>query len=128
MRREISRESLSKGATDAPLCCPGVVYVGSADKGLHAVNADGTRKWRYETSGSTGQSSPAIDAKGVAYIGSMGDDGNLVPGALYAVNGDGTLKWSYSVGANEILSSPDRACHLAKSAFDDAIAELDTLR
>jgi hypothetical protein len=23
--------------------------------------------------------------------------------------------------------SPDRACHLAKSAFDDAIAELDTL-
>lgn len=27
----------------------------------------------------------------------------------------------------EILSSPDRACHIAKQAFDDAIAELDTL-
>ena len=27
----------------------------------------------------------------------------------------------------EILNSPDRACHLAKQAFDDAIAELDTL-
>ena len=27
----------------------------------------------------------------------------------------------------EILNSPDRACHLAKSAFDDAIAELDSL-
>ncbi|KAF8748527.1 14-3-3 protein [Rhizoctonia solani] len=26
-----------------------------------------------------------------------------------------------------ILNSPDRACHLAKQAFDDAIAELDTL-
>jgi 14-3-3 protein epsilon len=25
------------------------------------------------------------------------------------------------------LNSPDRACHLAKQAFDDAIAELDTL-
>jgi len=25
------------------------------------------------------------------------------------------------------MSSPDRACHLAKQAFDDAIAELDTL-
>ena len=24
-------------------------------------------------------------------------------------------------------NSPDRACHLAKQAFDDAIAELDTL-
>lgn len=27
----------------------------------------------------------------------------------------------------EILNSPDRACALAKLAFDDAIAELDTL-
>ena len=26
-----------------------------------------------------------------------------------------------------MLNSPDRACHLAKQAFDDAIAELDTL-
>jgi 14-3-3 protein epsilon len=25
------------------------------------------------------------------------------------------------------LNSPDRACHLAKQAFDDAIAELDSL-
>jgi len=25
------------------------------------------------------------------------------------------------------LNSPDKACHLAKAAFDDAIAELDTL-
>ncbi|KAK3808862.1 MAG: 14-3-3 protein, partial [Linnemannia gamsii] len=29
--------------------------------------------------------------------------------------------------ASDILNSPDRACHLAKQAFDDAIAELDTL-
>ncbi len=27
----------------------------------------------------------------------------------------------------EILNSPERACNLAKQAFDDAIAELDTL-
>jgi 14-3-3 protein epsilon len=27
----------------------------------------------------------------------------------------------------EILNSPERACHLAKQAFDEAIAELDTL-
>lgn len=37
------------------------------------------------------------------------------------------LALNYSVFFYEILSAPDRACHLAKQAFDDAIAELDTL-
>ncbi len=37
------------------------------------------------------------------------------------------LALNFSVFYYEILSSPDRACHLAKQAFDDAISELDTL-
>uniref|UniRef100_A0AAF5Q472 14-3-3 domain-containing protein n=1 Tax=Wuchereria bancrofti TaxID=6293 RepID=A0AAF5Q472_WUCBA len=37
------------------------------------------------------------------------------------------LALNYSVFFYEISSSPDRACQLAKQAFDDAIAELDTL-
>ncbi|CAL8113676.1 unnamed protein product [Orchesella dallaii] len=37
------------------------------------------------------------------------------------------LALNFSVFYYEILSSPDRACHLAKQAFDEAIAELDTL-
>ncbi|KAF8939420.1 14-3-3 protein [Dissophora ornata] len=37
------------------------------------------------------------------------------------------LALNFSVFYYEILNSPDRACHLAKQAFDDAIAELDTL-
>jgi 14-3-3 protein epsilon len=37
------------------------------------------------------------------------------------------LALNFSVFYYEILNSPDRACHLAKLAFDDAIAELDTL-
>merc|ERR1719498_1553257 len=37
------------------------------------------------------------------------------------------LALNFSVFYYEILSSPERACHLAKQAFDDAIAELDTL-
>ena len=37
------------------------------------------------------------------------------------------LALNFSVFYYEILSSPDRACRLAKAAFDDAIAELDTL-
>lgn len=37
------------------------------------------------------------------------------------------LALNFSVFYYEILNAPDRACRLAKSAFDDAIAELDTL-
>jgi 14-3-3 protein epsilon len=37
------------------------------------------------------------------------------------------LALNFSVFYYEILASPDRACHIAKQAFDDAIAELDTL-
>ncbi|CAO3577593.1 unnamed protein product [Absidia cylindrospora] len=37
------------------------------------------------------------------------------------------LALNFSVFYYEIWNSPDRACQLAKQAFDDAIAELDTL-
>jgi len=37
------------------------------------------------------------------------------------------LALNFSVFYYEILGSPDKACQLAKQAFDDAIAELDTL-
>jgi len=37
------------------------------------------------------------------------------------------LALNFSVFFYEILGSADRACHLAKQAFDEAIAELDTL-
>ncbi|XP_030054742.1 LOW QUALITY PROTEIN: 14-3-3 protein theta [Microcaecilia unicolor] len=37
------------------------------------------------------------------------------------------LALNFSVFFYEILNSPDKACSLAKTAFDEAIAELDTL-
>ena len=37
------------------------------------------------------------------------------------------LALNFSVFYYEILNSPDRACNLAKQAFDEAIAELGTL-
>ncbi|VAI87242.1 unnamed protein product [Triticum turgidum subsp. durum] len=37
------------------------------------------------------------------------------------------LALNFSVFYYEILNSPDRACSLAKQAFDEAIAELDSL-
>merc|ERR1711966_197595 len=37
------------------------------------------------------------------------------------------LALNFSVFYYEILNNPDKACQIAKTAFDDAIAELDTL-
>lgn len=37
------------------------------------------------------------------------------------------LALNFSVCYFEILQQPDKACELAKTAFDDAIAKLDTL-
>ncbi|PKU35192.1 14-3-3 protein beta alpha [Limosa lapponica baueri] len=37
------------------------------------------------------------------------------------------LALNFSVFYYEILNSPEKACNLAKTAFDEAIAELDTL-
>merc|ERR1711861_92528 len=37
------------------------------------------------------------------------------------------LALNFSVFFYEIYNAPERACHLAKQAFDEAIAELDTL-
>ena len=38
------------------------------------------------------------------------------------------LALNFSVFYYEIENTPDKACQLAKQAFDDAIAELDTLK
>lgn len=38
------------------------------------------------------------------------------------------LALNFSVFYYEILNSPERACHLAKQAFDDAIGDMDSIR
>ncbi|KAG2584595.1 hypothetical protein PVAP13_6KG313000 [Panicum virgatum] len=52
-------------------------------------------------------------------------DDRLVPAAA-AVDAK-VFYLKFSVFYYEILNSPDRACSLAKQAFDEAISELDTL-
>ena len=66
----------------------GVVYIGSDDSNLYALNAStGAKLWSYAT-GAAVQSSPAV-ANGVVYFGS--DDGNV-----YALNAStGAKLWSY---------------------------------
>jgi len=69
----------------------GVVYVGSADHDVYALNAGtGALLWKY-TTGWTVSSSPAV-ANGVVYVGSL--DGNVY--ALKA--GTGALMWKHTGG------------------------------
>jgi outer membrane protein assembly factor BamB len=65
----------------------GVIYVGSDDRHLYAINPDGTLKWKYET-GDVITASPAIGSDGTIYVGSYDRQ-------VYAINPDGSLRWAY---------------------------------
>lgn len=75
----------------------GVIYVGSTDSRLYAINPDGSLAWSYTTGGSV-VSSPAVGAIGTIYVGST-------DGFLYALTPQGSLLWRYETGAG-ITSSP----------------------
>jgi outer membrane protein assembly factor BamB len=74
-----------------------VVYVGSQDTNLFAVNPTGTLRWKFRAGGSV-ESSPALANDGTLYFGSV--DHNL-----YAVDAGGMVKWSVPTG-DQIQSSP----------------------
>ena len=82
----------------SPTVADGVVYVGSDDFNVYALNAHtGAKLWSYAT-GDTVDSSPAV-ANGVVYVGSQ--DSNV-----YALNAHtGAKLWSYTTGA-PVISSP----------------------
>jgi outer membrane protein assembly factor BamB len=73
-----------------------VVYIGSQDTDLFAVNPNGTLRWKFDA-GASVESSPALATDGTIYVGAGQD--------LYAVNPDGTLKWQFATG-DLIQSSP----------------------
>jgi hypothetical protein len=82
----------------SPAVADGIVYVGSLDGKVYALNATtGALVWNF-TTGWEVFSSPAI-ASGVVYVGS--EDGNVY--ALGAVTG--ALVWNYTTGAG-VYSSP----------------------
>jgi len=51
----------------------GMVYVGSYDDNLYAINPDGSMKWKFMT-GSWVSSSPVISSDGTVYVGSWDDN------------------------------------------------------
>lgn len=78
----------------SPAVSGGVVFIGSLDTNLYAVNQEtGTQKWRFKTEGPIA-SSPAV-ANGTVYF--SGNDG-----VFYALAADtGAVKWRFSTERGE---------------------------
>ena len=83
----------------SPAVADGVVYVGSYDSNVYALNATkGAFIWSYKT-GYSVVSSPAV-SNGVVYVGSEDDN-------VYALNAStGALIWKYATGGMIMVSSP----------------------
>ena len=83
----------------SPAVSDGVVYIGSRDHAIYALNAStGDLIWNYITEGEEVASSPAFSV-GVVYVGSLDH-------ILYALNAStGVLLWNYTTG-DLIYSSP----------------------
>jgi outer membrane protein assembly factor BamB len=102
------------GAVDSsPAISNGVVYVGSDDGNLYALDAStGVEVWRYDTGGPVG-SSPTL-ANGLVYVGS--DSARVL--ALDASTGDKV--WEFGTGG-AVIASPTAANGLVYvGSFEDA--------
>jgi outer membrane protein assembly factor BamB len=80
----------------------GIVYVGSMDASLYAIDlATGRQRWRYATAGPVQESSPCVH-DGVVFLGDLN-------GIFHAVNAaTGKARWTFKAEA-EIRSSPNCA-------------------
>ncbi len=96
----------------SPAVANGVVYIGSDDQNVYALNATtGAKLWNYTTGGSV-ISSPAV-ANGIVYVGSGSDDN------LYALNATtGAKLWNYTTGGG-VYSSPAVANGVVYIGSDD---------
>jgi outer membrane protein assembly factor BamB len=83
----------------SPAIANGVVYVGSADHGLYAINAsDGTERWRFRSGGAV-NSSPAV-ANGLVYFAS-------IDGTFTAVETEtGKQKWQFKTEGESRFTAP----------------------
>ena len=97
----------------SPAISNGIVYVGSFDNSIYALNAStGTTLWAFPTSGEV-YSSPAV-FDGVVYVGSF--DHNI-----YALNAStGSQLWNFQTGA-EVFSSPTVVEGTVYIASDDGL-------
>jgi outer membrane protein assembly factor BamB len=104
--------------TSAATVAGGTVYIGSADKGLHAVDAaTGLERWRFEP-GDIVRSTPAVD-RGVVYFGSRDHD-------VYAVDATtGAVRWTSFYWSPWVESSArlaDGVLYIGSSDYQQALA------
>ena len=107
------RWSYSTGGNvySSPVVANGVVYVGSNDNNVYALNAStGAELWQF-TTGDSVTSSPAV-ANGMVYVGSL--DNNV-----YALNAStGAKLWQFTTGSS-VWSSPAVANGVVYVGSDD---------
>lgn len=80
----------------------GIIYIGSTDGHLYAINPDGSIKWKFKTNSeiTCGLGGVAIGFDGTLYFSTVE--------TLYAVDRDGTLVWSLpGYGNTRVVISPD---------------------
>jgi outer membrane protein assembly factor BamB len=96
----------------SPAVVNGLLYVGSYDGNLYALDAaTGAKKWSAPTGAAIFDSSPAV-AKGIVYVGS--EDGKV-----YAFNATtGVLKWTKTTGG-QVESSPTVSNGIVYIGSDD---------
>ncbi|MGA1842246.1 MAG: PQQ-binding-like beta-propeller repeat protein [bacterium] len=75
----------------------GIIYIGSYDGHIYALNPDSTLKWSFYTIDGI-YSTPALGIDGTVYVGSR-------DGQVYAIDSNGSLKWTYQTGC-WVESSP----------------------
>ncbi len=77
--------------SSAAIGSDGLIVFGSHDRGIYAVTADGTIKWRRPTNDLV-WSAPVLSPSGLVYVGSDDDK-------LYALDQkDGSVRWSFTAG------------------------------
>gem|GEM_PF-754876 len=69
----------------------GVIYIGTGDYRIFAVNPNGTKRWEYYLGGPV-WTAPAIGADGTVYVS--------CDGQLFALSPEGILKWKVENGAD----------------------------
>jgi len=75
----------------------GMVFVGSADGKLYAVDSDGYVTWK-KSLGLTGDASPAIGKQGTVYVSAMSGE----VGCLFALKPGGDVKWKVELASGPV--------------------------
>ncbi|MFB6876424.1 PQQ-binding-like beta-propeller repeat protein [Streptomyces sp. NPDC056323] len=112
------RYTTGDAVTSSPTVADGVVYIGSDDKNVYALDAaTGKKKWAYAT-GRKVEAAPTV-AGGVVYAGSLDN-------SVYALDAaTGKKKWAHAAG-HAVRSAPTVAGRVVYVGSESGVFALDT--